>query len=148
MSCIDAKGDRSREVGYLRGQVESYSGLGDATAAIGRYPEAMVAYVDALRISEQMGTVPDMFCLLSKIAAVQFDMGKGEEAVVLLTLVIDDPASTRHPFSINVLIRDAATEMLESIRPTMDAVAFTSADHEGKVATFDAAVNAYLGRST
>lgn len=142
------QGDRSREIGYLRGQVESYSGLGDATAVIGRHPEAMVAYVDALRISEQMGMVPDMFGLLSKIAGVQFAMGNGEDAVELLTLVIDDPMSTRHPFSINVPIRDAATEVLESIRPTMDAGAFRSAEDAGRVATFDAVVNTYLGRST
>lgn len=141
------QGDRSREIGYLRGQVESYSGVGYASAAIERYDDAERALIESLRISERMGMLVDMVALLARIAQARAAQGETSEAVALLTHVIDHPLSERQPLSVNVPIREMAEASLASVQEQLDPGAFEAAVEEGHGLDFDSVVNSILGRA-
>jgi tetratricopeptide (TPR) repeat protein len=142
------QGDRSRDVDYLRGQVESYSGLGEASTAAGLYEEAAAALIDSLRISERMGMVTDMYAQITKLASAQAALGQAEEAVALLTMVIEDPVSVRQPLTVTHSIREVATDSLQHIRADMGDSEFEAATAHGGTLTFDSVVNDLLGRSS
>jgi len=138
--------DVSLEIGYLRGQVESYSGLGEAATAVGRYDEAEHALVEALRISEQMGMLVDMVSLLASIASAKSAQGDPTSAVALLTHVIEHPLSERQPFTVNASIREIAEGSLVAARAQLDGAEYETAVITGRGLQFEAIVNELLGR--
>ncbi len=141
------QGDRSRDIGYLRGLFESSSGLGEASTVAGQYEEAELALTESLEISERMGMITDMVAVIAKIASVRAALGESANAVSLLTMVIDDPVSERQPFTVNQTIREVATSTLDSIVPDMEPAALAAATEAGHGLTFDAVVNDLLGRT-
>ncbi len=139
---------RATDINYPRGMVVAQEVVGDANAAVERFPEAEDAYIDSIRTAETMGMLRDMLGMMAKLAGVWSSTGRKIEAVELLATVCADPVSTQQMFSGSASIRDNALEALESIRPELGESDYESAFDKGSSTSFDSAVNALLGRAS
>jgi len=139
---------RAEEVGYLRGLTVAQEGLGEANVAAGFYEEAEIAFVHSTQVAEQMGMMPDMLNLMTKIAKVRAALGHDTDAVELLSTVCAHPISEQQPFTENIPIREAASAVLDELRAKLNADIYEAAVTKGKSASFDAVLNQLLGRTS
>ena len=130
---------RAEEIGYLRGKVVAFEGLGDASVAAGRLDAAETAFVRGIEVAEQMGMVRDMLGMMTKVANVWSAMERRPEAVELLGSVCADPISAQQPFTANVPIADTAASMLADLRAHLDEDEYESAHSRGMAKPYDVA---------
>jgi len=139
---------RADQIGYLRGLTVAHEGLGEANVAAEHFEEAETAFVHSAQVAEQMGMVPDMLNLMTKIAKVRAALGRDSDAVELLATVCANPISEQQPFTETIPIREAASAVLDDIRVRLDADVYEAAIAQGKTASFDAVFNQLLGRTS
>ena len=121
----------SEELGYRRGKVVAYEGLGDANLAAERWEDAEAALVQAIDVAEQMGMVRDMLGMITKVGIARAALGRETEAVELLATVCADPLSVHQPFSANVPIRDSAMAALGDLEVTLSEADYSAAHARG-----------------
>ena len=139
---------RATDISYPRGLVVAQEVVGDANAAVERFPEAEDAYVDSIRTAETMGMLRDMLGMMAKLAGVWSSTGRKIDAVELLAAVCADPVSTQQMFSGSASIRDNALGALDSIRSELSESEYDEAFERGSSTPFDSAVNVLLGRAS
>ncbi|MDP8928239.1 MAG: adenylate/guanylate cyclase domain-containing protein [Actinomycetota bacterium] len=130
---------RSEELGYLRGKVVAFEGLGDANVAADRLVDAETAYVRSLTTADQMGMAPDMLGLMAKIGRVWSARGLKQEAVELLTTVWAEPISRQQTFADSVPIGEVATEALAELEAELEPALYSEARRRGAARQWDEA---------
>lgn len=137
---------RAEEIDYLRGKVVAYEGLGDANLAAGLHAEAERAFVQAIVVAEQMGMVRDMLSIMTKVASVQAQTDRMEEAVALLATVRAEPASEGQPFTASVPIKESAGEVLTGLETSLPEPEFSAAHRRGTERPYDVAAKELMDR--
>lgn len=127
----------SEELGYRRGKVVAYEGLGDANLAAERWEDAEAALIQAIEVAEQMGMVSDMLGMIMKIGIARAALGRETEAVELLATVYTDPGSVHQPFTANVPIRDTATTALDDLKEKLSDADYTAAHARGAAKPYE-----------
>jgi tetratricopeptide (TPR) repeat protein len=138
---------RSEEIGYLRGLVVAYEGLGDANAAAERFEAAEAALISSVQVAEQMGMARDMLNMMTKIAKVRIAMGLNVEAAELLANICANPISDQQAWIETEPIKAIATTALGEVRDHTDVDAYRVAVESGTTMSFDRMVNQLLGRT-
>lgn len=136
---------RARAIGYLRGKVVALENLGDANVADGRFDDAAVAFVDGIEVADQMGMVPEMLGMLTKVGSAWAALGRDVEAVELLASVYAEPMSARQPFTATVPIRESARSILAGLRERLPADVYSAANSRGSAWPYDVAANELIG---
>jgi predicted ATPase/class 3 adenylate cyclase len=130
---------RSEELGYLRGKVVAFEGLGDANLAADRMEAAEIAFVQGIEVAEQMGMVVDMLGMMTKVGTARAAMARETEAVELLAAVCAEPASLRQTFTANLPIRDMATAALAEIQGRLAGDDYSAAYARGTAKPYEVA---------
>ena len=138
--------DRSEEIGYLRGLVVAYEGLGDANTAAGQFGAADTALINSIQVAEQMGMVRDMLNMMTKVAKVRIAMGRDMEAARLLANICANPISDQQAWIETEPIKTLASRALDEVRSQTDPGDYATAVGQGQAMSFDAMVNQLLGR--
>jgi hypothetical protein len=138
---------RSEEVGYLRGLVVAYEGLGDANAAADQFEAAETALVNSVQVAEQMGMARDRLNTMTKIAKARSGMGRDVEATELLASVCANPISEQQAWTETQPIRVIAGEALADLRSRLGPDEYEAAYERGWATSFDATVDELLGRT-
>ncbi len=138
---------RSEEIGYLRGLVVAYEGLGDANAAAKQFEAAETALINSVLVAEQMGMTRDMLNTMTKIAKTRSAMGRNVEAVELLASICANPISEQQAWIETQPIRAIAVDALADVRSRLDDAEYQAAYERGRTTSFDATVNELLGRT-
>jgi predicted ATPase/class 3 adenylate cyclase len=129
----------AEELGYLRGRVVAFEGLGDANGAAGRPAEAEIAYVESLVTADQMGMVPDILGLMTRIGEIWAASDRGTDAVKLLSTVCSEPLSDQLTFRFTSPIRDTATRVLAQLADELEPPVYQDAVTAGRAITWDVA---------
>lgn len=122
----------AESIGYLRGRVVAFEGLGDSNTAAGRPEEAEIAYIKSLAIADQMGMVADMLGLMVKIANIWAVDGREVGAVEMLSTVCADPLSDRMTFTYSSPIRESASVALDELETVLEEATFAEAKKSGQ----------------
>jgi predicted ATPase/class 3 adenylate cyclase len=102
---------RAHEIGYRRAVQVASQQLGDVLLEGGDLEAAESAYLEALAMSEEMGSVAEMAEMLVRIARVRAKSGRLDDAGTILESVLAHPVSDQSTLSTTVSIREMATEL-------------------------------------
>jgi len=138
----------SEEIRYLRGLVVGYEGLGDANLGAGRLDESEAAFIEGVRVSEQMGMTREVLNLMTKIAKLRAATGRGRESVELLAAVCGNPTSDQQPLAGDISIKEAATSVLTDLHSRLGAEEYDEAHTKGSEESFDFVLSELLGRGS
>jgi tetratricopeptide (TPR) repeat protein len=127
LRCLDI----SQEVGFPYAIQTSTKYLGKVTLSLERIQEAELHLVESLRITKEIGFVRDIINLLYEFARLRAAQGLPEEAVELLGLVIQHPASYKTRLG-EGRIRDSAKELLAKLEAEVPQGAYTAALARGQ----------------
>jgi len=117
------------------------------TLSMGMIAEAENYLVRSMIITNEIGFVRDLVNLLYELARLRVAQGDPEEAVELLTLVIQHPASQQ----VRLLegpIRDSAKALLADLKMTVARVVFTKALERGRELVLDKVVSDLVERKS
>jgi predicted ATPase len=129
--------ERAGEIGYLRGRVVGLEGLGDAYTMGEKPQSAERAYIEGMKISEQMGMVREMLGMMLKIAGARAAQDRHAEAVELLANVICEPLAEQQTFFLHSPIRELAQEQLGELERLMDPASYLAAHTRGTEIPFE-----------
>ncbi len=136
--------ESAKEIGYRRVIQTALQYLGEAHVGAGELEAAEAAFLEALAISEQMGSVLEMAGTLSSVAQVRMEMGEKENAVAILASVLADPVSGRSTRLENVPVSEMATELLAELDQELDAETYAAAYARGGAKSLEVAVKELL----
>jgi tetratricopeptide (TPR) repeat protein len=136
--------ESAKEIGYRRVIQTALQYLGEAHVGAGELEAAEAAFLEALAMSEQMGSVLEMAGTLSSVAQVRMEMGEKENAVAILASVLADPVSGRSTRLENVPVSEMATELLAELDQELDAETYAAAYARGRAKSLEVAVKELL----
>jgi tetratricopeptide (TPR) repeat protein len=139
---------RSEELGYLRGKVVAFEGLGDANLAADRMEAAETAFIQGIEVAEQMGMVTDILSMMTKVASARAAMTRETAAVELLATVCAEPASLRQAFTANLPIRDMATASLGELQDKLAGDDYSAAYARGAAKPYEVAAKELMDSLT
>jgi tetratricopeptide (TPR) repeat protein len=134
----------AEEIGYLRGSLVAFEGLGDANQAAGQLEAAETAYIEGIGAAEQTSMVTDMLGMMTKVARVRASTGRQLQAVELLATVHTAPASAQQPLTDTTPINEVAAEMLRELQQDLDSQEYEAAHARGTSKTFEVAAKEML----
>jgi len=135
---------RAQAIGYLRGSLVAFEGLGDANLAVGRLEAAETAYVEGIASAEQMSMVTDMLGMMTKVARVRASTRRQLQAIELLATVPAEPTSAQQPFTDTTPINEIAAEALSELQKEFGAKEYEAAQARGTSKSFEAAAKEML----
>ena len=116
----------SQETGFLWGIEKSSKYLGKVALSMGKLAEAENYLLQSLRITNEIGFVRDIINLLYEYARLLVAQGNSEQAVELLALVLQHPAS--HQIRLGEgRIRDSAKGLLAKLEDELPPRSYTAA---------------------
>jgi predicted ATPase/class 3 adenylate cyclase len=124
----------AEEINYLLLLQRTYDGLG-MVALMEEDPEqAQQFFLKSLHISQECGQTREMLASLLELANVQVAMGNLDEALGLLAVVLNHPASDQNSLNTNrsESLRDAAEKLRAQIETQLDRALYKWAWEGGK----------------
>ena len=124
----------AEEINYLLLLQRTYDGLG-MVAFMEKDPEqAQQFFLKSLRISQECGQTREMLASLLELANVHVALGNLDEALGLLAVVLNHPASDQISLNTNrsESLRDAAERLRAQVESQMDLSVYQSAREAGK----------------
>jgi len=116
----------SQETGFLWGIEKSSKYLGKVALSVDKVTEAENYLLQSLRITDEIGLIRDKLNLLYEFACLLVAKGKSEEAVELLSVVLEHPIS--HQIMLGEgLIRDSAGVLLTKLEGELPSDVYTAA---------------------
>ncbi len=119
------------EVGFHYSIQTATKYLSKVALSMNKTAEANQFLRRSLRITKEIGWVRDIINLLYEFSRLRAAEGKLEEAVELLTLVIEHPASQQTRW-LEGAIRDSAEQFLAVVKADLDPEKFSSAVERGR----------------
>ena len=134
----------SQETGFLWGIEKSNKYLGVVALSMDKIAEAENYLLQSLKITNEIGLVRDKLNLLYEYACLLVAQGNSEQAVELLTMVLQHPAS--HQIRLGEgRIRDSAKSLLVKLEDELAPAAYTAALERGQELDLDEVVNELVG---
>jgi tetratricopeptide (TPR) repeat protein len=124
----------AEEINYLLLLQRTYDGLG-LVALMEKDPEgAQQFFLKSLRISQECGQTREMLASLLELTNVHVAQGNFDEALGLLTVVLNHPASDQNSLNTNrsESLHDTAEKLRAKIEPLLDQSLYRSAWENGK----------------
>jgi tetratricopeptide (TPR) repeat protein len=124
----------AEEINYLLLLQRTYDGLG-LVALIEKDPEgAQQFFLKSLRISQECGQTREMLASLLELANVHIARGNLDEALGLLAVVLNHPASDQNSLNTNrsESLHDTAEKLRAKIEPLLNQLLYQSAWEGGK----------------
>ena len=129
----------SEAVGYRWATENSYKYLGHLALSLNETEEAKAYLLQSLKIADEIGAGRDKANLLYDLARVRVAENGLEQAVELLAVVIQHPASKLHRLG-GGKIRDGVQELLDTLKDRLSIEAYNAAWERGNVHSFDQVV--------
>jgi len=130
----------SQETEFPYGIEKSSKYLGMVALSIDKIAEAENYLLQSLRITNEIGLVRDKLNLLYEYACLLVAQGNSKQAVELLTMVLQHPAS--HQIRLGEgRIRDSAKSLLSKIEDDLPPEAYTAALERGQELDLDEVIN-------
>jgi predicted ATPase/DNA-binding SARP family transcriptional activator len=133
----------SEEVGFHYSIQTSTKYLGKVALSMGETTKAEDYLLQSLRITEEIGFVRDIVNLLYEFARLRVAQEDLEQAVGLLELIIQHPASNQTRW-LEGRIRDSAKDLLNKLEDELPPEAYTAALERGEQLELDDVVAALL----
>lgn len=131
----------AEEVGYRWAIQVSTKYLGHVALSMDEIAEAEAHFLQSLKIAEEIGLGRDTVGLLYELAGVWVAEGRFEQAVELLALVLQHPASHQARLALERgRIRDSAQSLLATLKAELSPETFTAALQCGQALELDAVV--------
>ena len=129
----------SQKAGFLWGIEKSSKYLGMVALSMGQISEAERYLLQSLRISEEIGLVRDKLNLLYEYACLVVKLDKPEQAVELLGVILQHPAS--HQIRLGEgRIRDSAIDLLAEIKAGLPPQVYSIALERGQELDIDGVI--------
>jgi len=126
----------SEAVGYRWATENSYKYLGHLALSLNETEEAKTNLLKSLKIADEIGAGRDKANLLYDLARVRVAEDRLEQAVELLAVVLQHPASKLHRLG-GGSIRDRVQELLGSLKADLSTEAYGAALERGNAQSFD-----------
>ena len=120
----------AQEIGFSFGVPWSFVGLGMAAAGLGEDQTAQMYFNEAIEIAIQAQNMPIVLDAVVSLAALKQKAGLFEEAVGMVTAVIQHPASWQ-------IIKERATRLLTKLETEIDKTTFKQAQEHGKTTSIE-----------
>ena len=117
--------------------------LGKVSLALSELDVAEKYLVQSLRITHETGFIRDIVNLIYEFARLSYGRGNPEEAVQLLALVIEHPASETFRM-LEGQIRDSALKLLDEIKAKLPQDIFQQNQAEGRELDIEQVVSQFL----
>jgi len=134
----------SQRTGFNYSLQTSSKYLAKVTFLMGDYVETEKYLVQCLTLSKEVGFVRDVINLLYEFARLKAAQNNLEEAVELLSLVIEHPTSNQTRW-LEGRIRDSAKSLLANLEPELSPEAYTAALERCRELELDDIVNDLTG---
>jgi tetratricopeptide (TPR) repeat protein len=134
----------SEEISFYWAIANACKYLSKVALALGKLDEVKKFLVRSLRLTVQMGFVRDIVNLLYDFACFQVTQAETEQAVLLLTIVFNHPAS-QHFRWLEGRIRDNAKLLLDQLEEELPQETFASAVIRGQASDLDQVVAELVG---
>jgi molybdopterin-biosynthesis enzyme MoeA-like protein len=124
----------AEEINYLLLLQRTYDGLGMVALMENDPEQAQQFFLKSLRISQECGQTREMLASLLELANVHVALGNFDEALELLAVVLNHPASGQNSLNTNrsESLRDAAEKLREKIESQLDRSLYQSAWENGQ----------------
>jgi len=129
----------SEAVGYRWGIANACKYLGQMALSLNETVEAETYLLRSLKIADETGLGRDQANLLCDLARVWMAENRLEQAVELLAVVLQHPASHLHRLG-GGRVRDRVQELLDTLKAELSTEAYTAARERGNVREFDQVV--------
>jgi len=133
----------SEAVGYRWGIGNACKYLGQMAMSLNETMEAEAYLLRSLKIADETGSGRDQVNLLCDLARVRMAENRMEEAVELLAMVLQHPASGLHRLG-GGSVRDRAQELLNALKAELSIETYTAALERGNAREFDQVVGELL----
>ena len=124
----------AEEINYLLLLQRTYDGLGMVALMENDPEQAQQFFLKSLRISQECGQTREMLASLLELANVHVALGNFDEALGLLAVVLNHPASDQNSLNTNrsESLRDAAEKLRARVESQLDRSLYQSAWEAGK----------------
>jgi tetratricopeptide (TPR) repeat protein len=124
----------AEEINYLLLLQRTYDGLGMVTLMENDPEQAQQFFLKSLRISQECGQTREMLASLLELANVHVAQGTLDDALRLLAVVLNHPASDQNSLNTNRFesLRDAAERLRAQIEPQLDHLVYQAAWESGQ----------------
>jgi predicted ATPase/DNA-binding CsgD family transcriptional regulator len=119
--------------------------LSKVALAMGRLDEAEKYLVHSLKVTVQIGFIRDIVNLLYDFACLQVAQADMEQAITLLTIVFQHPASQQYRW-LEGRIRDSARGLLDKLESELPQDTYAAAVERGQELELDGIVADLIGR--
>ncbi|MEX2134589.1 MAG: hypothetical protein WEB67_10645, partial [Acidimicrobiia bacterium] len=117
----------AEDIGYRRGIQAGLQYLGEALVSAGDAGASESAFLRSLAMSEDMGQSIEMAGTLSRLASAYSQTGQEEKAVEVLASVVADPSTGTSLLAEESTVADAAQQLLDQLRDSMESDSFDAA---------------------
>jgi tetratricopeptide (TPR) repeat protein len=135
----------SQQVGFNYSIQTSSKYLGKVVLSLGNITEAESYLVQCLKLTKEVGFIRDVINLLSEFARLKTAQGHFEQAVELLGLVLQHPASQQNRW-LEGTIEESAQEMLVEISAQLPAENYRDALERGRKLELDQLIDNLVGQ--
>lgn len=135
----------SQETGFHYAIQAATKYLGKVSLSLGEIAPAQEYLNECLRITKEIGFIRDIVNLLYEYARLYTAQNELEQAVELLALVIQHPASELYRL-LEGRIRDSAEDLLAKLEASLPQEVFTAAVERGQTLELDGVVADLIGK--
>ena len=134
----------SRKTGFYYGIQTSTKYLGKVLSLMGKFERAEDYLLQCLRMSSEAGFIRDVVKLLFEVASLRIAQGKYEEAVELLSLVVQHPSSHQSSWQ-EEPIWEGAKAALAEVGHELPLEDFEAAFQQGRECNLEGVVSRLIG---
>jgi len=110
----------AEKINYLRLLQRTYDGLGTAALLEHDVQQAEQFFIKSLRISQECGQTREMLSSILDLASVHMAQGNPDDALQLLAIVLNHPASGQNSLNRPQFLRDDAEKLRGQIESQLD----------------------------
>jgi len=122
----------AEEINYLRLLQRTYDGLGTAALLENDIQQAQQFFTKSLRISQECGQTREMLSSILDLASVHMAQGNQGDALQLLAIVLNHPASGQNSLNRPQFLRDDAEKLRAQIESQLDQTHYQLAWEAGQ----------------
>ena len=122
----------AEKINYLRLLQRTYDGLGTAALLEHNVQQAQQFFIKSLSISQECGQTREMLSSILDLASVHMAQGNPDDALQLLAIVLNHPASGQNSLNRPQFLRDDAEKMRAQIESELDQPRYQSAWEAGQ----------------
>ena len=130
---------------YLRLLQISYDNLGSVALFEGDIQQAQQYFLKSLHISQECGQTREMLASLRDLAQVRIAQGNLDDALILLAVVLNHPASDQNSLNRPERLRDETEKLRVQIMAQLDPARFRTAWETGQKQRLAEVVSQALG---